>query len=91
MLNDANRLFARFIGASIVSAMLAIGGVWFVVDQSLSSLRGHVASIDRRMDTLVTKELMAAEFRALRAELAAVRQERDDRRRASLTPIPPVE
>ena len=85
MLNDANKLFARFIGASVVSAALAIGGVWFVVDQSLSSLRGHVASIDRRMDTLVTKELMAAEFRALRAELVALREERDALQRASLS------
>ena len=83
MLNDANRLFTRFIAASVVSAALAIGGVWFVVDQLLSSLRGHVASIDRRMDTLVTKELMAAEFRALRAEIVALREERDAIRRAA--------
>ena len=45
---------ARVWVAALVSAVLGIGGVWFVVEQSLSSLRGHVGSIDRRLDTFVT-------------------------------------
>ena len=39
----------RVLAAGLVSAALGIGGVWFVVDQSLDTLRGHVASIDARV------------------------------------------
>ena len=37
--------------AGLVSAALGVGGVWFVVEQSLASLCGHVASIDSRLES----------------------------------------
>ena len=55
MIDQAKDFVARVWVAGLVSAAFGIGGVWFVVDQSLETLRGHVASIDRRMDKFVTK------------------------------------
>ena len=55
MIESAKDFVARIWVAGLVSAALGIGGVWFVVEQSLETLRGHVASIDQRMEQFVTK------------------------------------
>ena len=82
MIEQTKGFVARVWVAGLVSATLGIGGVWFVVDQSLETLRGHVASIDRRMDEFVTKRefnQFLARFDALERRL----EEQFDRTRAA--------
>ena len=49
---DASLLFGRFLTGALISALLAVGGVWLVVDLSLRGVEGNIVTTNKRIDDL---------------------------------------
>ncbi|MBX3568313.1 MAG: hypothetical protein KF914_09655 [Rhizobiaceae bacterium] len=49
---DLSLNFGRFIAGALISALLAVGGVWFVVDLSLRGVESSIEVTNKRIDDL---------------------------------------
>ena len=68
----------KFITGALISAMVAIGGVWFVVDMALRGVEGNIATTNIRINDLRTditsrldriEQQMLEQFRSTRDEI----------------------
>ena len=67
---DVGFTFGRFLAGALISAALAVGGVWFVVDMSLRGMETAVeATNDRIGDVQSNLQQLRSEFTAFRADV----------------------
>ena len=52
---DLSLSLGRFLTGALISALLAIGGVWFVVDVSLRGVEGNILRTNKRIDDVQTQ------------------------------------
>ncbi|WP_306121013.1 hypothetical protein [Roseitalea sp. MMSF_3504] len=51
---DLSLTFGRFLGGALISAALAVGGVWYVVDMSLRGVEVAIATTNQNIGNVQT-------------------------------------
>ena len=71
---DWSLSFGRFLGGALISALLAIGGVWFVVDMSLRGMESSVETTNKRIDDLRAEVISHIDLKMQNLELRLLQE-----------------